>query len=465
MRKLNNKELINKKMSARCIKICDYLKENFQLMVPRYQREYSWEKKNINTLINDFKEDYYIGNIITYINNESKEKELIDGQQRMITTFLILIAIMQYTDDEDLIQNIEELIKNESGEIKLDLKSRMGVDGREILNCLVENKTVLKELEEKYNEISMFKYIKKQLSHFDCRTLYNNIINSKLVEISFENNETSAHEMFVNVNTKGKPLELIEILKSQIFKELLKSGRTDIYKESWQKMLEEIPKNEYDCYCSDVYLFDYFRLNKENGSLKTSGTVPENAKALIDSINSKQKASEIFEFMTGNDQENIFRVFAAIKKHKICDLKENYFSNKINRVSIDGIDNIWKLYGEYMFKQSDIMFTALLLNNDDFLASEINYVNIFMKFILMYDLCRAILNNSPANYANSFKQCSAQIYNSNNIAEQKNIIKQFVKDMKFDDSNLKLIKEKLISNTTFSNGKHKRAKFIILMAE
>lgn len=43
-----------------------FLTDSIRICIPRYQREYSWEKKNITTLLHDVEEGYYIGNIISF---------------------------------------------------------------------------------------------------------------------------------------------------------------------------------------------------------------------------------------------------------------------------------------------------------------------------------------------------------------------------------------------------------------
>lgn len=75
--------------------------------VPVYQRPYSWDKEQVEVLLNDIfeayedeeKEDgYYTGNIIVYDKNEKINGiitvyDVIDGQQRIATFSLILLAI------------------------------------------------------------------------------------------------------------------------------------------------------------------------------------------------------------------------------------------------------------------------------------------------------------------------------------------------------------------------------------
>ena len=66
-------------------------------VIPIYQRNYAWEEDEINALIKDVydsfaknKNDYYyIGTLVTYKRGDSVY-EVIDGQQRLTTIYIIL---------------------------------------------------------------------------------------------------------------------------------------------------------------------------------------------------------------------------------------------------------------------------------------------------------------------------------------------------------------------------------------
>ena len=74
--------------------------------VPVYQRPYSWDKEQVEVLLNDIftnfnssekEEGYYTGNIIIYdkddkIDGHITSYDIIDGQQRLTTFSLILLA-------------------------------------------------------------------------------------------------------------------------------------------------------------------------------------------------------------------------------------------------------------------------------------------------------------------------------------------------------------------------------------
>ncbi len=77
------------------------------LLIPDYQRPYAWGETECQTLWDDIKafafpdddrtkfnpkEKYFLGSIVTFINDETGKQEIIDGQQRLTTLMLLLRA-------------------------------------------------------------------------------------------------------------------------------------------------------------------------------------------------------------------------------------------------------------------------------------------------------------------------------------------------------------------------------------
>jgi hypothetical protein len=82
--------------------LASVLKQN-QLVVPPNQREYSWTSKEVRTLFQDFAKaiseggahSYFLGTIVT-IPRANGVLEVVDGQQRLSTTAIMLAAIRDY---------------------------------------------------------------------------------------------------------------------------------------------------------------------------------------------------------------------------------------------------------------------------------------------------------------------------------------------------------------------------------
>ena len=89
------------------------LKHN-QLVVPANQREYSWTERQVVQLFQDFAKaiadgepGYFLGTIVT-IPRTTGNLEVVDGQQRLATTAILLAAVRDYLKgkEEVLVESI-----------------------------------------------------------------------------------------------------------------------------------------------------------------------------------------------------------------------------------------------------------------------------------------------------------------------------------------------------------------------
>ena len=73
-------------------------------LIPEYQRPYAWEEEQVDTLFediwdyslnynNNMNDNYFLGSVVSF-DNEFGNQEIIDGQQRITTLFLLLRAIL-----------------------------------------------------------------------------------------------------------------------------------------------------------------------------------------------------------------------------------------------------------------------------------------------------------------------------------------------------------------------------------
>ena len=91
-------------MKANDTEIRIFLEGSKQFIVPLFQRTYSWRRKNIQRLWNDIQETktasdspHFFGSFVTMPLDSSASKVsrylIIDGQQRLVTTFIFLAAL------------------------------------------------------------------------------------------------------------------------------------------------------------------------------------------------------------------------------------------------------------------------------------------------------------------------------------------------------------------------------------
>src|SRR6185369_150153 len=82
----------------------------FRLVVPPNQREYAWKRKHVTTLFQDLQkaiadensEQYFLGTIVTIPRSDSDDLlDVVDGQQRLATTAILLTEIRNHLKDKD----------------------------------------------------------------------------------------------------------------------------------------------------------------------------------------------------------------------------------------------------------------------------------------------------------------------------------------------------------------------------
>lgn len=188
--------------------------EKDNLSIPYYQRPYSWNKKNVNQLIDDLilfmeqgKKEYRLGNLI--LHNDKSKLDIVDGQQRL-TTLSILLYLLNF----------------EKEKISL-LKSKFDSDLS--LNNILENKAIIEKKLKDYDKVK-----KEKLKSFildNCEFVYIEL--SKLSE---------AFQLFDSQNARGKSLESYDLLKAFHLREM--ENETESEKLECVKKWEEYVDNK-----------------------------------------------------------------------------------------------------------------------------------------------------------------------------------------------------------------------------
>jgi uncharacterized protein with ParB-like and HNH nuclease domain len=113
-------------MKASEIKIIRFL-EGFDksFVIPVYQRNYDWKKSNCKQLFNDLvdviknkRKSHFFGSIVYLYNDDANGNEqeliIIDGQQRITTITLLMLALVHVQEENNKDDNLNiALIKNE----------------------------------------------------------------------------------------------------------------------------------------------------------------------------------------------------------------------------------------------------------------------------------------------------------------------------------------------------------------
>lgn len=228
------------------------LNGNKQFLIPVYQRYYSWETEQCSRLWNDIvdmqkkdKDGHFVGSIVNIAEQAMptgvQKYMIIDGQQRLTTLSLLLIALRDYAEEhpEDgtnarRIDNM--LLKNEYEDGDERYKLLLTETDRELLKSLVEKKPIsdpsLSRILSNYN-FFVRKIANKELQPKD---VYEAIGRLQIVNITLDRNVDDAQAIFESLNSTGKELSESDLIRNYVLMGLEPSEQRYVYEHMWRPM-------------------------------------------------------------------------------------------------------------------------------------------------------------------------------------------------------------------------------------
>ena len=242
-------------------------------VVPKFQRDYSWEQAQWQDLWEDIEilrqhpDDYhYMGYLVLQdLGEDTMRLKVIDGQQRLTTfSLLVLAAITRLKNMENEKERIGELQKNFIG-------------SKDLVHLRVENKLKLNRNNDYYYREAVkgdairtrgvkktvrlmadaLDYFDSQFIHFntgqEIGELIEKLANRLLFTTIYIGDELSAYKVFETLNARGVKLSSADLLKNYLFSVVDEDGNTpdeviDELDEKWEKIGEDIGNKNYSDY-------------------------------------------------------------------------------------------------------------------------------------------------------------------------------------------------------------------------
>ncbi|GAA7491605.1 DUF262 and DUF1524 domain-containing protein [Helicobacter pylori] len=252
-------------MKADAMKLLDFIgkSQEKQFVIPIYQRLYSWKKEQCKQLWDDIikiggddkMNGHFIGSILYVLDGIKHSKNplfIIDGQQRLTTITLLLIALRDHLNDEDeflekfsrqKIQNRYLINSDEKGDKKFKL-ILSEPDRDTLLSLIDENKRKPNEPSLKIMEnFELFKeWIRKNTDKLE--TIFKGLDKLIVVEISLERGKDNPQLIFESMNSTGKDLTQTDLIRNYIIMETEVEKQEDFYNQYWRAMEEDFKQNE-----------------------------------------------------------------------------------------------------------------------------------------------------------------------------------------------------------------------------
>ncbi|GAA7062236.1 DUF262 and DUF1524 domain-containing protein [Helicobacter pylori] len=252
-------------MEAKAITLLNFIKDNQknQLVIPIYQRLYSWEKEQCKQLWDDIikvggddkMDGHFIGSILyalDRITHSGNALLIIDGQQRLTTITLLLIALRDYLSDEyeflekfshSKIQNHYLINSDEDGDKKFRLI--LSESDRDTLLSLID-KNKRKPSEPSAKIVENFKlfeeWIRKNTDKLEI--IFKGLEKLMIVWIALEKGKDDPQLIFESMNSKGIELTQTDLIRNYIIMETEVEKQKGFYNKYWRAMEEEFKQNK-----------------------------------------------------------------------------------------------------------------------------------------------------------------------------------------------------------------------------
>lgn len=224
-----------------------------QFLIPVYQRFYSWDLGQCETLWNDIvslekegKPPHFVGSIVNIVETAMptgvQRYMIIDGQQRLTTLTLMMIALRNYVEknpgNTDLnarkITNV--FLKNEYESGNDQYKLLLTQTDKDTLIALVEQKPLPTVYSVKIKENYDFFYKQIESKLIEPAQVYDSIGRLQIVNITLDRDADDPQAIFESLNSTGKELSQSDLIRNNVLMGLSASDQSIVYNNIWRPM-------------------------------------------------------------------------------------------------------------------------------------------------------------------------------------------------------------------------------------
>jgi len=231
-----------------------------KFIIPEYQRPYAWTDEHVQTLFedlvehtaNDSESTYFLGTVVSY-ENDNGEQEIIDGQQRITSLFLLLRALYaklnSMTETKEVLnfkRHIESALweQNElTGEADFEktlIESRVISDeGNKVFDEILTRGIIKENAQDNYS--LNYKLLTSLIENYGTNEpelffwFIRNVLNKAILLPITADSQDTALTIFSTLNDRGLALSDADIFKAKIYNNLSIEKRSSFI-EQWQQL-------------------------------------------------------------------------------------------------------------------------------------------------------------------------------------------------------------------------------------
>lgn len=227
---------------------------NAQFVIPVYQRNYIWTAtkqvkkymEDFNSVLNGTRRSHFIG-IMMYLTIPKgigfNEFSIVDGQQRLVTTFLILQALKEIAlenGDESIASMIDDiyLTNKHAREDSQRLKLKPLISDDDVYSKIISlDKDQITKEDKKSNVYQNYKYIKTFLAEkygqYPIEKMLQALDGFYFVAIPL-GTEDNAQKIFETINSAGAELSKADLIRNYILMNIDSDKQEELYSKYWR---------------------------------------------------------------------------------------------------------------------------------------------------------------------------------------------------------------------------------------
>lgn len=394
-------------MEATQAQLLSLLDGKKQFTIPIYQRTYSWQIKQCQQLFNDIYRvgndaselSHFIGSIVYFKPGNSPitsvpELLVIDGQQRLTTVSLMLLALIHFLKENDNIK-LEDETWEEIQETYLVNKHRKDDSKFKLLLTRKDKATYTNLIDEieiggNYSKriLENYKFFKGKLHSDNVQAVYHGIKKLIIVDVILERDKDNPQLIFESLNSTGLDLSQADLIRNYILMGQPLEQQTVLYERYWYPMEQSFGEN---IGALAWFIRDY--LTMKEASIPKINLVYETYKNFLHSKNGFKSVDEAIKSL---HKYSKFYVRIALLKEQDPDIAKKL--KEITKLKIDtSYPFLLAVYGDYEDE---------LINKDEF----IQIISLVSNYVFRRAICGIPTNSLNKTFGTLYKRIKRETY-------------------------------------------------------
>lgn len=346
--------------------------QQIQFVIPVYQRNYDWLQDNCDQLLSDLvklihsgRTSHFFGSIVTSVAGTGFSRLVIDGQQRLTTISLLLLAGIKAVND-GLLEISNESRKDEAYDLFLNAKYCNSE--RKIKLVPIENDRIAydkifngeDELDEDSKITRNFRHFYDKLTRKPQQLTFDNLLDAvehlQIISIELDADD-DAQLIFESLNSTGLALTEADKIRNYLLMSLTAEEQQLCFKNYWQKIESATEKNP------TKFLRDYLTIKQQLQRPVRLSNIYFEWKKYMDGHDRKQEMVEMLDYARYYQQVTEAQMETSklsAKMRHICNIESDvtnvFFIQFLkyaatNNLSYDEIDKVIDVVENYLARR------------------------------------------------------------------------------------------------------------------